>query len=276
MATLSSRIVFYDIPRPGPSKVASPSPWKTRFEYHLLIVLKDMNSTYHRLALNFKGLSYTTVWVEYPDIKALCISIGAAPTSTKASGEPHYTLPVIRDCHTGAVVSGSLAIAHYLDKTFPSTPALIPAGTGVLQAAFEDAFESMIIRALFPALVNDSWSLLGPRSADYWKPVVEAFYGKKLEEVCPEGEARDEQWKIVQKAFADIASWSRFEQGTFVMGDSISWGDVVIASWLAWTRRTVNGKRWQELLGWDGGKWEQLTNEFEKWEFVDKGSVYST
>jgi glutathione S-transferase len=230
---------------------------------------------YHRFALNFKGLSYTTVWVEYPDIEALCISIGAPPTGAKASGEPHYTLPVIHDRYTGAVVADSLAIARYLDEAFPSAPTLVPTGTSALHAAFEDAFESTMVRALIPAMIADNGSLLGARSADYWRRTREARYGQRLEEICPEGETRNKQWKIVQRAFTDIASWSRFEQDTFVMGDFISWADIVVAAWLTWTRRTTDGKKWEALLSWDGGKWEQLTKRFEKWELVDEGNLYS-
>lgn len=137
----------------------SPSTVKTRcVEGSTLHQQDDPDRTlpgYCRYALNFKGLSYTTVWVEYPDIKvpensksvvdvflganapqALCIEIGAEPTAKDGEGKDLYTLPVIKDPNTGKVVSDSNRIAAYLDEIYPEHP-LVPSGTSGLQFAFQ-------------------------------------------------------------------------------------------------------------------------------------------
>jgi glutathione S-transferase len=88
--------------------------------------------------LNYKRISYRTVWVDYPDIKAVSLEIGAQPTSYNAAGEGHYTLPAIRDPNSGEVVANSMDIAMWLDKKFPERPVL-PAGTAALQMAWDAA-----------------------------------------------------------------------------------------------------------------------------------------
>ncbi|ETW81324.1 hypothetical protein HETIRDRAFT_426785 [Heterobasidion irregulare TC 32-1] len=72
--------------------------------------------TGHRFALNMKALPYKTVWVEYPDIAGIREKLGAGPSGTRAD-EPLYTMPVIQDLATGAVVVDSFKIVQYLDTT---------------------------------------------------------------------------------------------------------------------------------------------------------------
>lgn len=43
-----------------------------------------------------------------------------------------YTLPAIYDPSTGTGVADSFEIARYLDKQYPTTPTVIPAGTEAL------------------------------------------------------------------------------------------------------------------------------------------------
>ncbi|KAK0237618.1 hypothetical protein EDD85DRAFT_1022854 [Armillaria nabsnona] len=101
---------------------------------HKPIPISDKDRTY---CLNLKNLPYQTVYVEIPDVKALAKKIGAAPTSMWPDESPKYTIPIIQDHSTGAVISDSPAIAAYLNKTYPSSgPVLIPSGTLALQLAF--------------------------------------------------------------------------------------------------------------------------------------------
>ena len=64
-------------------------------------------------------------WITFPEIEAVCKSIGAPPTMTKKDGRPHYTVPFmkIEPCAGSSdpvvVLSDSLKIAEYLEKTFP-------------------------------------------------------------------------------------------------------------------------------------------------------------
>ncbi|KAK0457980.1 uncharacterized protein EV420DRAFT_1620839 [Desarmillaria tabescens] len=113
-------ITFYDIPTKAADSPGTMITWRTRY------------------CLNLKNLPYKTVYIEVPDIEALAKKIGAAPTDMWPDGvTPKYTVPIIQDHSTGAVISNSPAIAVYLDKTYLSIgPVLIPAGTMALQLAF--------------------------------------------------------------------------------------------------------------------------------------------
>ncbi|KAK0237554.1 hypothetical protein EDD85DRAFT_789711 [Armillaria nabsnona] len=106
---------------------------------------------------NSPGTDYQTVYVELPDIEALAKKTGASPTSTKPDGvSPFYTIPIIQDGSTGAVVSDSAAIAAYLDKTYPSSePMLILTGTITLQLAFADAVNDAFNHLRSPLFYSD-------------------------------------------------------------------------------------------------------------------------
>ncbi|THU86510.1 hypothetical protein K435DRAFT_868230 [Dendrothele bispora CBS 962.96] len=86
----------------------------------------------HRYSLNFKGIPYKAVWVEYPDIENTLKDLGIAASATKSDGKtPHYTLPAIYDPATKTGLTESLAIAKYLDEKYPDKPILMPKGTEV-------------------------------------------------------------------------------------------------------------------------------------------------
>lgn len=74
-----------------------------------------------KLALNIKGLTYRTVWVQMPDIEPACKEIGAKLTETKRDGTSVPTFPAIVVYETNTVVSDSLEIARYLDYQCPNT-----------------------------------------------------------------------------------------------------------------------------------------------------------
>ncbi|KAK0494409.1 hypothetical protein EDD18DRAFT_1035502, partial [Armillaria luteobubalina] len=84
--------------------------------------------------LRIKNLEFQVVWVGLPDVEALALS------NTYRSSS-YWSIPIIQDPSTGAVVSEFAAIAEYLDKTYPTSEVtlLIPAGTKVLQLVFGEA-----------------------------------------------------------------------------------------------------------------------------------------
>ncbi|THH14510.1 hypothetical protein EW146_g5822 [Bondarzewia mesenterica] len=258
---MSDLITLYDIPSNGSIKDISWSPniWKTR------------------LALNMKGLSHKTVWVEYPDIENLCKSIGAEPTGSMVP----YTLPVIHDSKTGAVVSESFKIAQYLDKTYPSAVTLVPQGTGTFQAMIADIAVQKIGFNLLFMLGMPTLQLLPPRSAAYYRHTRELFFKKKIEEWAPGEEEKNALWKKTLEGFAEIHKWIDFggEGKVFMMGDSPTFSDTVIVAFLATLRRTLpeseKGK-WEELMVVDDGRWAKLADAFAKWEAVDEEGTKNT
>lgn len=229
-----------------------------------------------RYSLNIKGLPYTTVWTEYPDIAGLCQKIGAAPTSKGPDGSPKYTLPVIFDPNTRTAVSESAAIARYLDKTYPDTPALIPPETDALHAAFLHTFAALA-KNLLPVMVRATSVQLNPRSEEYFRTTREAMFGAKMEEVAPVGsEKRAEYWTGVEKVLHLFAEWLEADgkQKSFFLGEKVAFADIAIASFLVWVRVVLGkeSKEWTDVLTWDGGRWARLIDTLKTYEAVDAGA----
>ncbi|KAN0088442.1 hypothetical protein V8E55_005499 [Tylopilus felleus] len=240
---MTSSIIFYDIPSKLPIKAWSPNTWKTRY------------------ALNIKGLPYKTEWVEYPDIEALAKKIGAPATGTKSDGNPLYTLPIIQDPHTGKVIADSFLIAEYLDATYPNGKALFPPGTKPLIAAFE----SGVIHALGGILMQQlalSCSMLNAPSEAYFRRTREALFGKKIEVFSPEGATRDADLAKGKEAFNAVDGWLAKSEGKFVLGDTVSYADGILAGWFVWIKLT--NTNWKDIATWHNGRWATHLENVEK------------
>ncbi|KAJ7729647.1 hypothetical protein DFH07DRAFT_177799 [Mycena maculata] len=237
-------IIFYDIPSTAPGCAWSPNTWIIRY------------------ALNLKGLEYKTVWVEYPDIADLCKRIGAAPSMIRKNGSPYYTLPVIEDPATGTVLSESLLITEYLDATYPGTHALIPPGTRTLQRSSYDHVTTASTEYIMPAVAD----ILRPRSKGYFVRTREESFGKKLADMTPTGEAHEIAWKELEAGFGRVSSWMKDDM--FVMGDVVSYADLVVAGEFQWFKKSFGEEsdKWKDMLTWQGGRWAKLVNNLQKYE----------
>ncbi|KAI0667609.1 hypothetical protein C8Q78DRAFT_1081920 [Trametes maxima] len=252
-------IVFYDIPgKTDALKAWSPNTWKTRY------------------SLNYKGLPYKTVWVEYPDIEAVLRKLGAPATEQKPDGSPYYTLPAIYDPNTKTAVVDSFEIARYLDKTYPDTPRLIPAGTDALHVAFIHAWRGLLMNDLGPLVIPAVANSLRSRSEVYFRATREVMFGGDLEKLAPAGSAkRVEHWKGIKNGLDTLAQWIEAD-GTgkrFFNGDQPAWADIAFAGYLIWLRVVlgVDSQEWKDLASWDGGRWGKYLEALAKYESVDEG-----
>ncbi|KAF9240702.1 hypothetical protein BU15DRAFT_61366 [Melanogaster broomeanus] len=244
---MTSPIIFYDIPSSLPGNAWSVNPWKTRF------------------ALNIKGVPYKTEWVEYPDIEALAKKIGAPPTGTKRDGTPFYTIPIINDPNTGKVIADSFLIAEYLDATYPNGNTLFPPGTKPLFASWEASVRGGLagIRMLQLAL---SCYVLNPVSEKYYRETKEALFGMKIEEFSPESKREAD----LAKAKGDLAAmdgWLTKSDGEYVMGDTVSYADGILAGWLIWVKIT-NGI-WKDVATWHNGRWQTYLATMESYATIN-------
>ncbi|KAJ7818321.1 hypothetical protein B0H14DRAFT_2373211 [Mycena olivaceomarginata] len=254
---MSVSIIFYDIPSTHPSRTWSPNLWKTR--------LLNQKSRY---ALNFKRVPYKTVWLEYPEIEGRCKEIGAPPSGVKPDGRPHFTLPVIQDLSTGAVISDSSKIAAYLDATYPDRPRLMPPGTTGLHRAFEDAARTQLdpISRYGPPASHKN---LNPLSAEYFRRTREATWGKTLEELTPKGEEDAVEWKKLEDGFGKLDEWIRAngEGSSYFMGDALTYADIFLAAYVHWIR-LVLPEKWDEIKLWHQGRWAKLLKGLGDYETV--------
>ncbi|KAE9402948.1 hypothetical protein BT96DRAFT_855270 [Gymnopus androsaceus JB14] len=242
-------ITLYDFDGKAKGVPWNPNVWKTRY------------------SLNYKGLPYKTVLIEYPDVEPTMKKINAPPTAKKADGSPLYTIPAIYDDSTGTAIADSILIAEYLDKTYPSTPRLIPQGTHALQGAFGDFFFSKMMPLLTLTLPDVPLMLLNPRSAEYFEKARSADFGvPTLEAFRVPPEAKDAAWDKVKDALGTLNALMK-DGDTWVMGDAPSFADFVMGG-LIGTVKSLYGKEseeWKRIMSWHGGRWQRLMVALEKY-----------
>ncbi|KAL4246834.1 hypothetical protein ABKN59_007394 [Abortiporus biennis] len=251
-------IIFYDIA--GGKFPWSPNTWNTRY------------------ALNIKGLPYRTEFREYPDIEPTCKEIGAAPTGTWSDGRPQYTFPVIHDPNTKLTISDSDNIIEYLEKQYPDTPSLVPKGSLGLILAFRPGFGNILGDRIYNLVVLATNQYLNPRSEEYFRRTRESSLKKKLEDIVPGGlssgsEGSEKAWKAAQAGFDTLASWydkNEEGKGLYLLGDSVTYADILVAGRLIWVRVVLGekSKEWERFKSLNGGKWEKILNNFEKYHTV--------
>jgi glutathione S-transferase len=229
--------------------------------------LKRVKLPPSRFSLNYKNLPFQTEWVEYPEIEALCKKIGALPTGKRANGSPLYTLPVIHDPSTNTTLSESILIAEYLDKTYPDTPPLLPAGTRALQHAFADAYPSSRI-PLMPFALPAAHGILNPVSQKYFRADREKTFGKTLETMTPSGAAREGPWGEVKIGFNKADGWLQRSNGPWFLGETLSFADFVVGSRLMWIRQIFgeDSPEWNEIKTWNEGRWAKFSEGLKQYE----------
>jgi glutathione S-transferase len=228
-----------------------------------------------RYALNIKGLTFKTGWIEAPDIKAFYEEHGIPCVNTRPDGSPYYTLPIIHDGSTNKFVADSYHIIAYLDDNYPNTPTLLPKGTHALQTAFEFAMRSAIAesnRIIMPA----SCEILNEASRSYF------YRTRNIEGLKIPEDRMDEEWKRFEAGMGEIDKWFKKngKEQKYVAGNTISYADIVLAARLLWIKKAYDGKRvldrdtqgrreskeWEYIQGWHGGRWAKLVAEFQQYE----------
>jgi len=223
----------------------------------------------HRYSLNYKGLPYKTVWLEYPDVASTLQSVGIPPTPgmpPKPDGSPYYTLPAIVDPNTGKAMSESLLIGEYLDSTYPDKPTLVPNGTRALMQAFVGAVANNLYASARFSLLKSCEELLNERSEMYIREARKKDILKdiSMEDFYPKGEEEKAEWKKFENGMGEIGKW--MGDGRFVMGDKISFADFILAGWLQGFIKLwgVESKEWKDIASWDGGRWDRFLKDLEE------------
>lgn len=273
MVAPSSPIVFYDIATRPPAKetCCSPNPWKTR------------------LALNFKGLPFSTTWVPLPDIANVRSSLKVPACRQFADGSDFYTLPIIEDPNTNARVGDSFDIAAYLQKTYPDSGAgdlfppqtldfefshpalLVPLSAWKDKEFPEYARFNMNVDAAFTAHVQ--LTLQGfpfdPANADAVKAEFVRRAGvKSFDDFALVGEAREKTIESFRDTLGSLAKlFLRDTTGPFLMGAKATYADLVVGAWLRMMRATLPQNEWEQVRSWHDGLFGQLH---------DALNVYST
>ncbi|KAG1780635.1 hypothetical protein EV702DRAFT_1194109 [Suillus placidus] len=141
-----------------------------------------------------------------------------------------YTIHVLGDPITGALVDESLEIASYLEKTYTAKP-IFPHGSEMLICVFDSAYP------------DDAHPICG---------VFRRTRSERLqlpwEEFSPEGPKRDGDRAYLEQGFNKGEMLREKSDGQWVMGDTFSYADIIVASRLFWYKRVLKEDEWAKVL----------------------------
>jgi glutathione S-transferase len=247
-------ITFYDLTSTRGND-CSPNTWKVR------------------LCLNYKGLQYRTVWLEFPDIAATCKELGIPPTSTLSDGQPYYTVPAIVDISEDdskprVAMAESYEIARYLDAAYPDTPRVTPEGdeeANEFQKTFAAEFRKHALLPLAPVYFPSGFTLLNPPSREHILYERAKEYGlKSMEDIRPSSKDQEEQvWEAGRQGWEKMSRdfyAQTDEGGPWLLGANISFGDFVVVAVLISLSRVwgEDGSEWKRVREWDSGRWGKI------------------
>ncbi|ATY64173.1 Glutathione S-transferase [Cordyceps militaris] len=265
--SVPSRITLYDIAQKPPVEASccAPNPWKARF------------------ALNFKQLPYATRWVGMLDIARVRQSLGAPACRRFADGADFYTLPVVQDPATGAVVGDSFDIAAYLEAQYPAAGG---GGGGLfpeqpLNFAFTPTVDfptlltlpkdarhpqygrfNLAVDTLFTTFVGlaAGGMPLDPATADEVKAEFARRVGAQPGQAFTlEGAARRAMLDGFEEALGGLDKLYREKaDGPFILGARVSYADFIVGAWLRMFCVAMPAMEWAQLKAWHGGTFGRL------------------
>ncbi|KAG2101613.1 uncharacterized protein F5147DRAFT_581536 [Suillus discolor] len=236
---MTQTLVLYDIVSDLPGISWSPNPAKPRF------------------VLSYKGLPFVTIWVEYADISTAMQAIGAK-ADKRLDGTDVYPIPVLSDPNTGALITDSLEIVSYLEKTYPEKP-VFPNNSESLIREFNSTHLDQIITPSIKSIWVRSTEIMSPRSVKFFTKA------RSIDIALPWDKSYDEDWALLEKGYKNtVYDWYQKTDGKWFMGDTFSYADIVVACYLLWFKRVVREDEWAKISSWNGGKWAQLLADVEK------------
>lgn len=170
-----------------------------------------------RMALAHKGLEVETVPWRFTEKDRL-----PRPNARR--------VPVIVD--RGQVVHDSSAIAEYLEKRYPDRPSLFGPETGRALTRFvQNWTETVLQPGLIGFVVLDIHRHIGPADQAYFRKSREERFGKKLEEVVEDRDAR-------LPAFRESLTPLRrtVERQDFLAGAAPAYADYIVFGAFQWAR----------------------------------------
>ncbi|KAG0708474.1 hypothetical protein DFH29DRAFT_892791 [Suillus ampliporus] len=169
-----------------------------------------------------------------------------------------YTLPVIKDPNTGFVVADSLAIAEYLDKTYPEKP-IMPRGAEALIGLFEPAYCSVAYGKAVDFILEKTLEILNDSSREYFIQTRLELLGEMRWEAVKE--KAQHQWEDLKKGLDEIDKWYQKSGGKWIMGNTFSFADMVVACRTMWWNTIFGEEQRREFHSWNGGRWARVLTD---------------
>ncbi|KAL2756277.1 hypothetical protein ACRALDRAFT_1056933 [Sodiomyces alcalophilus JCM 7366] len=262
-ATSAPCITLYDIAFASPcdKNTCAPNPWKARY------------------ALNFKGVTYSTEWVQMADIAKVRRGLGVPACRKFADGTDYYTLPVLKDPSTGSCIGDSFDIAHYLQTTYPDAGAgdlfppqqldyVCPGSILIPLTERSDNVHPEYVR--FNDNVDMAFTLHvqlmmhGMRWDPACEAAIQAEFARRAgvgswDDLSVSGEARDKLRASLRDTLRDLAAmYQRDTTGPFLLGSRPSYADIIVGGWLSMMSRTLPEHEWEEIQTWYDGVFGKL------------------
>lgn len=274
-----SLIRFYDIGMKPPveKNCCSPNPWKAR------------------MALNFKGLPYSTTWVALPDVEKVRTHLRVPPVRKFADGTDFYTLPIIEDPATDQMVGDSFDIAAYLQKTYPDS-GLGPGGACNLfppvTLHYEFVHPAIVVPlsdirdngfpeyARFNMNVDAAFSMnvaLGVQTFPFdpaTEEISKAEFARRAgvkswDDFALVGEARVKKKEELRDMLGGLGKlFLRDTSGPFILGKKVCYADFIVGAWLRMLRATLPTGDWEDVLSWHDGLFGRLHEALEVYSEV--------
>ncbi|EGN96350.1 hypothetical protein SERLA73DRAFT_186065 [Serpula lacrymans var. lacrymans S7.3] len=125
------------------------------------------------------------------------------------------------------------------------------------------------IGPVFPELtVAVASKLYYPRSEEYYKKQAEIRLDAKWEDISSAGAKREEGWKNMKAAFGVIDGWYSKSGGKWIMGDTFSYADILVASWMKCFSVAFDKDQWEEMRSWNGGRWGGIVEEIDRYDIL--------
>ncbi|WP_341992204.1 glutathione S-transferase family protein [Azorhizobium sp. AG788] len=139
-------------------------------------------------------------------------------------------VPVLRDGDDS--IADSWRIALYLEQRYPDRPSLFGGDQGQALTRFINAWaDTAMAPLLAPVLVLEILSRLDAKDRDYFRTTREARYGRRLEEVCADREARVADFR---KALTPLRTL--LKEQPFLAGATPAYADYCVFGMFMWAR----------------------------------------
>ncbi|KAI8473579.1 MAG: hypothetical protein J3K34DRAFT_410533 [Monoraphidium minutum] len=278
--TDAAPLVLYDISSPLQPRSYAPNPSKAR------------------LALSFKGLPFSTTWVDILDIPATRQGLACAAVRKFDDGSDFYTLPMLRDPSTGAVVGDSFQIATYLDDRYPGAggrlfpPDSTHAGLDYESPARDTPFYAPLTLnegakhaayAAFNTHVDATFTANIGLAAEFlpFNPAtaadVRALFAKRAhlsswdDTRIVGAAARRAAMDAFEAALASLgALYALRGGGPYLEGERATYADLIVGGWLNMLSVTMPKEEWAAVKAWHGGVFGRLHDALQEHYFECK------
>ncbi|VUC25906.1 unnamed protein product [Clonostachys rosea] len=201
-----------------------------------------------RLMLNYKGISYKTVFLEFPDIEPTLKGFGIPPHKSQYVD---YTVPAIHHLATNTYLMDSPAISEFIEAKYPHPAVPLTSELGLkIQEKFRDVINPIFRISVMPRVYH----IISPRAQIYFRKSRETLTGLTLEELDDPAKA-DQAWKSADADLRQLSDWilTHKDDGPFVLGAQVSYTDFWIIGMLEWAR-VANRAAFERVMEYPGVK----------------------